>query len=103
MKRGCAPCCLEAIAGHYFKRALSQHRAIGREQEVTVSLRQIEGGNEQFLKITFNLKRLSSGRSRKGRWIENDCVKFLSLARKSRQHRHYIVRDEAMTAGWQAV
>ena len=103
MKRGRAPRCLEAIAGYHFQRMLSQRGAISREQDVAVSLRQIEGINEQFLKIIFNLKRLSSGRSRKGRWIENDCIKFLSLASKSRQYRHYIVRDEAMIDGWQAV
>ena len=84
MKRGRAPPCFEAITRHYFQRMLSQRGAIGGEQDVTVSLRQIEGINEQFLKIISNLKRLSSGRSRKGRWIENDCIKFLSLARKSR-------------------
>lgn len=61
MKRGRAPRCLKAIAGHYFQRMLSQRGAIGREQDVAVSLRQIEGINEQFLKIIFNLKRFSSG------------------------------------------
>ena len=61
MKRRRAPRCLEAIAGHYFERMLSQARAIGREQDVAVSLRQIEGIHKQFLKIIFNLKRFSSG------------------------------------------
>lgn len=61
MKPGRAPPCLEAIAGHYFQRMLSQCGAIGREQDVAVSLRQIESNNEQFLKIIFNLKRFSSG------------------------------------------
>ena len=99
MKLGRASPCLEAIAGHYFQRMLSQPGAIGREQDVAVSLRQIESNNEQFLKIIFNLKRFPSGRSRKGRWIENDCVKFLPLAGKSRQHRHHIIRDEPMIGG----
>ena len=61
MKRRRAPRCLEAIAGHYLQRMLSHGRAIGREQDVAVSLRQIESINEQFLKIIFNLKRFSSG------------------------------------------
>jgi hypothetical protein len=61
MKPGRAPRCLEAMAGHYFQRMLSQGGAIGREQDVAVSLCQIEGIHEQFLKIIFNLKRFSSG------------------------------------------
>lgn len=81
MKRGCPARSLEAIAGHYFQRMLSQRGAIGRKQDVAVALRQIESINEQFLEIIFDLKRPSSGRSRKGRWIKNDCIKFLALAR----------------------
>src|SRR6266511_667697 len=61
MKLGRASRCLEAIAGHYFQRMLSQRGAIGREQEVAISLRQIESIHEQFLKIIFNLKRFCSG------------------------------------------
>ena len=61
MKCARSPCCLEAIAGHYFQCALSQRGAIGREQDVAVSLRQIEGIPEQFLKIIFNVKRFPSG------------------------------------------
>jgi len=49
------------------------------------------------------VKRLSSGRTRKGWRIENDHVKFLPLARKPGQYRHDIVGDEAMINGWQTV
>ena len=61
MKRGRSSRCLETIAGHYFQRMLSQGGAIGREQDVAVSLHKIEGIHEQFLKIIFNLKRFPSG------------------------------------------
>ena len=103
MKGSRSPRSLEDMAGHYFERMLSQGRAIGREQNAAVALRQIEGVTEQFLKTTFNLKRLSSGRSRKSWCIENDCIEFLSVARQSRQHRHHVVGDETMIGSWQAV
>jgi hypothetical protein len=103
MESSRAPPCLEPVAGHYFQRMLAQSGAIGREQDMAVSLRQLEGVNEQFLKVFFNMKRLSSGRPREGRRIENDRIKFLPFARESRQHRHHIVRDEAVIDGWQAV
>ena len=61
MKGGRSPRSLEDMAGHYFERMLSQGRAIGREQDAAVALRQIERINEQFLKVFFKLKRLSSG------------------------------------------
>jgi hypothetical protein len=46
MERGGAPCCLEAVAGHYFQRVFAQSGAISRKQDVAVSLRQFEGVNE---------------------------------------------------------
>ena len=61
MKRGCPARSLEAIAGHYFQRMLSQRGAIGRKQDVAVALRQIESINEQFLEIIFDLKRSGIG------------------------------------------
>lgn len=61
MKCGRAPRGLEAIAGHYFQRVLSERRTVGREQDVAVALRQMEGINKQFLKIIFNLKGLAFG------------------------------------------
>lgn len=61
MKAGRSARSLEEMAGHYFERMLSQGRAIGREQDAAVAFRQIESINEQFLKTTFNLKRISSG------------------------------------------
>ena len=70
---------------------------------MAVACRQIECINEQFPKIIFNVKRLSSRQPRKGRGIENDCIEFLSLARKSWQHRHHVVCDEAMIHGWQTI
>ena len=103
MKRGGAPRCLETVAGHYFQRMFAQSGAIGREQDVAVSLSQLECINEQFFEIVFNMKRLSSGRTRKGRRIENDHIKFLPLARKPGQYRHYVVGNEAMVDRWQTV
>ena len=41
----------------------AQSGAISRKQDVAISLCQFEGVDEQFLKIIFNLKRLSSGRT----------------------------------------
>ena len=63
MKRGGAPRRLESVAGHYFKGMFAQSGAIRRKQDVAISLCQFEGVDEQFLKIIFNLKRLSSGRT----------------------------------------
>jgi len=60
MKAGRSARSLEDMAGHYLERMLSQGRAIGREQDAAVALRQIETIKEQFLKIIFKLKRLSS-------------------------------------------
>ena len=81
----------------------AQSGAIGREQDVAVSLSQLECINEQFFEIVFNMKDFSSGRTRKGRRIENDHIKFLRLARKPGQYRHCVVGNEGMVGGWQTV
>src|SRR6059036_3179229 len=65
MKCSCTACCLEAIAAHYFQGMFAQCRAVGREQNMAVSLCQSENVNQQVFEIMFDLKRLSSGRTRK--------------------------------------
>jgi hypothetical protein len=96
MKGGGTARCFQAIASHYFQCMLAQCRAVGREQDVAVSLRQSESVNEQVFEIMFHLKRFSSGQTRESRRIKNNQVKFLAFPYQPRQHRPGIILDEAM-------
>jgi len=103
MKCGGVTRCLKAIARHHFQCMLPQPRAIGRKQDVAVSLCQFESVSQQLFEISFDLEFLSSGRTRK-RWrIQNDSVKFLASAGQTRQHRSHIIRDEAMVDGGEII
>src|SRR6266480_6186380 len=70
---------------------------------MSVSLCQFQSINEQLLEIVFDAKHFSSGRPRKGWWVEDNYIKFLAFPCQSRQHRHYIVRDEPVIYRWQAI
>ena len=91
-----APCCLETIAGHDFQRVLTQCGAIGRYQNMAVSLCQFEGIDEQLFEIVFNVKGFSSGRTGKSWWIKNNDIELFPFSRQSRQHRHDIIGQKVM-------
>src|SRR5207247_10949984 len=93
MKCSGTACCLEAIAAHYFQRMFAQCRAVGREQNMAVSLCQSESVNQQVFEIMFDLKLLSSGSTRKSWRIKNDQVEFITLRYQSRQDGTIVYRD----------
>ena len=81
MKRAGAPRRLESVTSHDFQRMLTQFGAIGRYQNMAVSLCQFEGIDEQLFEIVFNVKDFSSGRTGKSWWIKNNDIKLLALTR----------------------
>jgi len=81
MKRAGAARCLESVASHDFQRMLAQCGAIGRYQNMAVSLCQFEGIDEHFFEIVFNMKGFSSGRTRKSWWIKDNDIKLLAFTR----------------------
>src|SRR2546430_6292925 len=103
MKCSCTACCLEAIAAHYFQGMFAQCRAVGREQNMAVSLCQSESVNQQVFEIMFDLKRLSSGRTRKSWRIKNDHVEFLTFPYQPRQDGPDVIRDKAVLNCWKEV
>ncbi len=103
MKCSGAAGCFQAIAGHHFQCVLAQGRAVGREQDVGVSLCQSESVNKQVFEVMFDLKPFPSGRTRKSWRIKNDHVKFLTFPCQTWQHRPDIIRDKAVLDCWKAV
>ena len=63
MKCGGMTRCLEAIARHHFQCMLAHCRAIGRKQDVAVTLCQFERVNQQLFEILFDMECFCSGRT----------------------------------------
>ena len=53
----------QAIAGHDLEGALAQTEAIRGKQNVRVALGHIQGQDEEFFEIAFDLKRLAAMRA----------------------------------------
>src|SRR5207302_1724822 len=103
MKCSGAARCFQTITRHHFQRVLAQGRAVGREQDVGVSVCQFESVNKQVFEIMLDLKPFPSGRTRESWRIKNDHVKFLTFPYQTWQHRPDIIGNEAMLDCWKAV
>src|ERR1051326_9607455 len=96
MKIAGAPARFQTKAAHYFEGAISEARAIRREQNPRVTLRHFQRGKQERLEVLLDLKGLAAMSPRK-RWrIENDRVEFLAFACEPWQDRHDIVGDESV-------
>ena len=81
MERAGAARGLESVTSHDLQCMRTQRGAIRRYQDMAVSLCQFEGIDEQLFEIVLNVKRLSSGRTRKSWRIKNNDIKLLPLPR----------------------
>src|SRR5205814_9577556 len=93
----------ETIPREDFKRLAPEHRAIGREQDVTVTRRYFKRHEQQLLEIAFHPERLARTTMGERWWIENDGVEFVSTPRQSRQNLQDVVGDELMVIGVESI